>query len=458
MNLTGKRIHFVGIGGSGMSGIAKIMAEGGAIVTGSDLHDSQTLMGLRHLGIKIEIGHSAILEPGLEFVVRSSAIPVTNPELEAARKQGIPIKERAEALAYLLTGLRSIAVAGTHGKTTTTSMLTVTLQHCSLDPSFAIGATIRNSGTNAHLGSGEIFVVEADESDGSFTHYKPTGAIITNIELDHVDNFKDLASIDELFARFLGTVGEFAVLGSDDPGVARLMAAHKMVQSKLSKTLTYGTIGDPDLLLDRIHLGARTASARATLRGRVLGEIELAIPGRHNLLNAGAALLAALELGAPIGDAIAGLRLFTGARRRFEIKGEVGGVTVIDDYGHHPTEIDATLATARGFAGTGRVIVIFQPHRFSRTQVFATDFARSLTNADQTFLLEIYPASEEPIPGVSSALISNAMSSPVIYEPSMPETIVQVVSLARPGDVIITLGAGDVSSLAPVILENLKGR
>lgn len=462
MNLTGKRIHFVGIGGSGMSGIAKIMSASGAIVSGSDLHDSQVLAGLRQLGIKIEIGHNEKLEPDLEFVVRSSAIPATNPELVAARNQGIPIKERAEALAVLLSGLRSVAVAGTHGKTTTTSMLTVTLQHCGLDPSFAIGATIRNSGTNAHLGSGDIFVVEADESDGSFTHYKPTGAIITNIELDHVDNFKDLASIDALFAQFIETVGEFAVLGSDDPGVGRLLASQKTASKRLRteqlRILTYGTSGDPDLLLDRLQLEARRASARVTLNGRVLGEIELAIPGRHNLLNAGAALLAALELGAPVGEAIKGLRLFTGARRRFEIKGEVGGVTVIDDYGHHPTEIDATLATARGFAGAGRVMVIFQPHRFSRTQVFAAEFARSLSSADQTFLLEIYPASEEPIPGVSSALIASAMTAPVIYEPSMPETIEKVVSLAKPGDLVLTLGAGDVNSLAPLILENLKDR
>lgn len=453
--MKGKRIHFIGIGGSGMSGIAKLMAARGAVITGSDLHDSTLLEGLRTQGIAVTIGHAADLVDGVELVVRSSAIPESNPELAQARELRLPILERAEALAQLLVGKRAIAIAGTHGKTTTTSMLTVALQHCGFDPSFVIGATIRNSGTNAHQGSGEIFVVEADESDGSFTHYRPESAIITNIELDHVDNFKDLESIDRLFDDFVATIKENLVLCSDDPGVQRLLSRKQRPDLKV---LSYGTMGDPDLLVDRIALFARGASARLTLRGRVLGELKLSIPGRHNLLNAAGALLVALEYGAPAQELMAGLTLFTGARRRFEIKGEIGGVTVIDDYGHHPTEIEATIATARTFAGTGRVFVIFQPHRFSRTQVFAAQFASALAAADHTFLLEVYAASEAPIPGVSSVAIASRMTTPVTYEPSMPATITSIVAMVQPGDVVLTMGAGDVSALAPLILENLTSR
>lgn len=453
--MKGKRIHFIGIGGSGMSGIAKLMAARGAVVTGSDLHDSTLLEGLRTQGITVTIGHTADLIDGVELVVRSSAIPESNPELAHARELRLPILERAEALAQLLVGKRAIAIAGTHGKTTTTSMLTVALQHCGFDPSFVIGATIRNSGTNAHQGSGEIFVVEADESDGSFTHYRPESAIITNIELDHVDNFKDLESIDRLFDDFVATVKENLVLCSDDPGVQRLLSRKQRTDQKV---LSYGTTGNPDLLVDRIALFARSASARLTLRGRVLGELKLSIPGRHNLLNAAGALMAALEYGAPAQELMTGLTLFTGARRRFEIKGEIGGVTVIDDYGHHPTEIEATIATARTFAGAGRVFVIFQPHRFSRTQVFAAQFASALAAADHTFLLEVYAASEAPIPGVSSVAIASRMTTPVTYEPSMPATITSIVAMVRPGDVVLTMGAGDVSALAPLILENLTSR
>lgn len=458
MNDSTQRIHFVGIGGSGMSGIAKIMAMRGFEVSGSDIHDSATIESLRKLGMKISIGHGEQLDPEIEVLVRSSAISDSNPEIAAARSLGISVIERAEALATLLSGSKSIAVAGTHGKTTTTSMLTVVLQHCGFDPSFVIGAPLRHSGTSAHLGSGEVFVVEADESDGSFIHYKPMAAIVTNIELDHVDNFKDLASIETLFDNFVNTVGEVLVACTDDAGVVRLL--HRMRSSKNAdlKVLTYGTSGNPDLLIDRIHLAPTRSSARFTLRGRVLGEVTLVVPGRHNLLNAAAAFLMSNFLGAPISDALAGLAIFTGARRRFEVKGEVRGITVIDDYGHHPTEIDATLATARNFASTGRVIAIFQPHRFSRTQAFAQEFARALDAADHTFLLEIYPASEQPIPGVSSSMISSKMKSEVTYEPSMLETINSVITMAEAGDVVLTLGAGDVSSLAPLILENLKER
>lgn len=447
-------IHFVGIGGSGMSGIARVMAARGARISGSDLHDSTTLDSLRALDFKIQIGHHPENVEGADLVIRSSAIPSSNPEIIAANNLGISVIGRAEALAALLIGKRSVAVAGTHGKTTTTSMLTVALQRSGLDPSFAIGASIRNSGTNAHHGSGEIFVVEADESDGSFTSYHPAGAVITNIELDHVDNFQNLEQIDDLFSEFCRTVQDFIVVCSDDAGISRLL---QRISGSDLKIVTYGTEADPNLLLDRIHLAPTTSSARLTFNGRVLGEMKLAIPGRHNLLNAAAAMAAGIELGAPVNKLLEGIASFSGARRRFEIRGEINGVTVIDDYGHHPTEIKATLETARSFAGSGRVIVIFQPHRFSRTKAFADEFAQELGAADHTYLLEIYPADEQPIAGVTSAVIAHRMSSKsVTYEPSMPDVITQVVSKAKQGDLVLTLGAGDVTALAPLILENLQ--
>jgi UDP-N-acetylmuramate--alanine ligase len=452
------QVHFVGIGGSGMSGIARIMASRGAQVSGSDLNDSSTLNGLRSLGAKIYIGHSLDNLGSPDLVIKSSAIPANNPELEEAHKKGITVLERAAALAELMIGTRSIAVAGTHGKTTTTSMLTVALQHVGLDPSFAIGATVSNSGTNAHQGSGNTFIVEADESDGSFTAYKPLGAIITNIELDHVDNFATLAQIDQIFDDFAATIRAegFLVICSDDPGALRLMARVKEKNLPISIT-TYGIDSQADLRLDRIHLQPKSAEARVSYKGRVLAVMELAITGRHNLLNAAAALLAGLELGANANDLIKGLSLFSGARRRFEIKGISKGITVIDDYGHHPTEVKATLESAEIYAQGGRVITVFQPHRYSRTQVFASEFAKALSASDYTYLLEIYPASEQEIAGVSSLLISKEMDSAIhSYQPSMPEVIESVAKMAKSGDVILTLGAGDVSSLGKLILEAIE--
>jgi len=452
------RVHFVGIGGSGMSGIARIMASRGAQVSGSDLNDSSTLNGLRSLGAKIYIGHSLDNLGSPDLVIKSSAIPANNPELEEAHRKGITGLERAAALAELMIGTRSVAVAGTHGKTTTTSMLTVALQHVGLDPSFAIGATVSNSGTNAHQGSGNTFIVEADESDGSFTAYKPLGAIITNIELDHVDNFATLAQIDQIFDDFAATIRAegFLVICSDDPGALRLMARVKEKNLPISIT-TYGIDSQADLRLDRIHLQPKSAEARVSYKGRVLAVMELAITGRHNLLNAAAALLAGLELGANANDLIKGLSLFSGARRRFEIKGISKGITVIDDYGHHPTEVKATLESAEIYAQGGRVITVFQPHRYSRTQVFASEFAKALSASDYTYLLEIYPASEQEIAGVSSLLISKEMDSAIhSYQPSMPEVIESVAKMAKSGDVILTLGAGDVSSLGKLILEAIE--
>lgn len=453
------RAHFVGIGGSGMSGIARIMASQGADVSGSDLHNSSSLAALEAVGIKTFVGHSSEFVANVDVVVRSSAVPLSNPEISEALRRGIPVLERAQALAELMEGKRSVAIAGTHGKTTTTSMLTVALQHCGFDPSFAIGATVRNSGTNAHHGSGDTFIVEADESDGSFIAYKPLGAVITNIELDHVDNFASLDDIDQIFENFVATIqpGGFLVLCADDPGVQRLMKYLNSHGNPDVEVTTYGEDAMADIKLDRINVSPKSASARVTIKGRVVGEMELAISGRHNIFNAAASLAAAIKLGANPNDVIAGLKLFTGARRRFEVKGVVNGITVVDDYGHHPTEIRATLEMARITAGSGRVLAIFQPHRYSRTRAFSEGFAQVLGLADHTYLLEIYPASESPMPGVTSSLIASRMSSELVtYEPSMPTVVEMVAREARSGDLIITLGAGDVSALGKLIIQSLE--
>ena len=453
--LMASTIHFVGIGGGGMSGIARILLALGADVSGSDVKDSSVLDGLRTLGARIAIGHSEGNVPQRGVLVVSSAIAEGNPELIAARARGLVVLLRAQALAIIMSQKRAIAIAGTHGKTTTTSMATVALQRCGADPSFAIGAAVTNSGTNAHHGSGDIFVAEADESDGSFLAYQPFGAVITNIELDHVDNFHSLAEMDELFAQFIDSIqsGGFLVACIDDSGVNRALS--KIKRTDLS-VITYGESSSADLKIDRISLTQTGSISRVTWKGRVLGELNLKVPGRHNVANAAATLATALHLGFPIDQLFAGLQSFTGARRRFEIKGEVNGVTVVDDYGHHPTEIRVTLEAARNFAGNGRILVIFQPHRFSRTEKFAAEFAHELSQADHVFLLEIYAASEKPIPGTTSLSISKLMKSEkVTYEPSMPVVIEQVVKMAQRGDLIMTLGAGDVSALGPLIVDVL---
>ena len=453
--LMASTIHFVGIGGGGMSGIARILLALGADVSGSDVKDSSVLDGLRTLGARIAIGHSEGNIPQRGVLVVSSAIAEGNPELIAARARGLVVLLRAQALAIIMSQKRAIAIAGTHGKTTTTSMATVALQRCGADPSFAIGAAVTNSGTNAHHGSGDIFVAEADESDGSFLAYKPFGAVITNIELDHVDNFHSLAEMDELFAQFIDSIqsGGFLVACIDDSGVNRALS--KIQRTDLS-VITYGESSSADLKIDRISLTQTGSISRVTWKGRVLGELNLKVPGRHNVANAAATLATALHLGFSIDQLFAGLQSFTGARRRFEIKGEVNGVTVVDDYGHHPTEIRVTLEAARNFAGNGRILVIFQPHRFSRTEKFAAEFAHELSQADHVFLLEIYAASEKPIPGTTSLSISKLMKSEkVTYEPSMPVVIEQVVKMAQRGDLIMTLGAGDVSALGPLIVDLL---
>ncbi len=455
--LTGKKIHFVGIGGAGMSGIARIMISAGFSISGSDVKETAITQSLAVLGANIFIGHSASNIAGVDVVITSGAISPNNPELVAAIASGARILSRAQALALLMEGKRSIAVAGTHGKTTTTSMLTVALQSAGLDPSFAIGGLINSSGVNAHLGSGDIFVAEADESDGSFTAYQPLGAIITNLELDHVDHFETLEDLFAIFEEFILTIqsGGFVIACIDDPGVVELL--RRVTRSDIS-IVGYGT-GEADFQISRVVLEPRSSYARVSKTGTILPELHLTIPGLHNVFNATAALAAGERLGASVGDLLSGLESFSGSRRRFEHKGVVNQIEVIDDYGHHPTELRVTLETAKAYAAPGRVIVIFQPHRFSRTKAFSAEFAKALELADLAFVLEIYPASEAPIPGVTAQLITrHSDSGTIFYEPSMLDVVAKVVEVALPGDLIMTLGAGDVNSLAPVLIQALEER
>ena len=452
------KIHFIGVGGAGMSGIARIMLAKGFSISGSDKSESAMLTSLKALGAEIFIGHASQNLGNAQMVIISSAINESNEELLAAKAKGLPIIARATALAWLMSESTSVAIAGTHGKTTTTAMLTVALQSAGLDPSFAIGGTINTAGTNAHSGTGTIFVAEADESDGSFLAYKPTGAIITNIELDHVDHFPNEDAVFAVFEQFVSSIkqGGFLVACGDDAGVNNLLKRIKRTDLQI---YLYGKGTSNDFRIDKIHLAPKGSSSVVSSTGRKVGELNLAVAGEHNLLNGLAAFAAASALGAAETKVLDGLASFTGTKRRFELKGEVGGVKVIDDYGHHPTEVNVTLTTAKNLAQAGRVIVIFQPHRYSRTAAFATQFSTSLALADFTYLLEVYAASEKPLPGVSSLLIAKAMNpQQVKFEPSMIEVVNEVVAMAKSGDVILTLGAGDVSSLGEPILQALANR
>ena len=451
---SGKRLHFIGIGGAGMSGLARIALSHGITVSGSDAKDSSVLSALGALGAQVHSQHIAAQVEGADFVIYSTAISKANVEIVRAKELNLPILTRAQALAILMSDSKSIAIAGTHGKTTTSSMLTVALQACGLDPSFAIGGTLTSSGSNAHRGTGKIFVAEADESDGSFIEYRPFAAIVTNVEHDHVDYFETEGDVIKAFADFAGTISRdgFLIYCADDSGSAHL--ARSMTDLKV---ISYGTSEGADLYIDSMNLLPMGSTSRVLWKGRTIGTLSLQVPGAHNVLNAGAALAMALMLGSPAADALNGLASFHGTGRRFELKATVHGIRVIDDYGHHPTEIVVTLAAAKRYAGDGRLIVIFQPHRYSRTKAFMNEFAQALGVADEVVLLEVYAASEIPIPGITSATIAEQMTNGH-FIPNFLDATEWVIAQAKPGDVIVTLGAGDVNSLAPIISDGLTRR
>jgi UDP-N-acetylmuramate--alanine ligase len=450
----GKKIHFIGIGGSGMSGLARIALTDGIEVSGSDSKDSSVLTALNALGAKIYRSHQASNVDEVDVIIYSTAISASNPEIIRATELGLPMMTRANALAMLMRGSTSIAIAGTHGKTTTSSMATVAFQACGMDPSFAIGGTLTASGSNAHRGSGKFFIAEADESDGSFVAYRPNAAIVTNVEHDHVDYFATPEDVVQIFQDFVATISPdgFLVYCNDDAG------ARALGQSVTTcSTYSYGTEPNSDLKIDQIELSAQGSRARAIWKGSVVGELKLEVPGHHNLLNAAGTLALGLAYDLNPVSLIHGLHTFRGAGRRFELIATVNGVRIVDDYGHHPTEISVTLDAARRYADNGRVLVIFQPHRYSRTKAFLNDFAKALDKADEVILLEVYAASEQPIAGVSAAQIAQGMSHGK-FIPNFAEAAESMIASANPGDVILTLGAGDVNSLAPIIADGLAKR
>lgn len=459
-----RRVHLVGIGGAGMSALARLMLAQGVTVSGSDAKESRRLVALRTLGAQVHVGHDASClegDPAASVVVVSTAIPPTNPEMVEARRRGLPVWTRAEALNAVMEGREPIAVAGTHGKTTTTSMITVALQACGVDPSFAIGSELQSSGTNAHWGSGPHFVVEADESDGSFLAITPRVAVVTNVEADHLDHWADLASIEDAFVRFCAATKEVsgvAVICADDPG-ARRVAERARAQGVT--VITYGQSPDADLRITDPAAHARGWSFGIVDRGVRRGSVALQVPGLHNALNGAAALAVASVLHMSESEAAEGLASFTGTQRRFELRGQVDGIRVYDDYAHHPTEVEATLRAAREVAGDGRVVVAFQSHRYTRTAVFAREFGEALGLADEVIVLEVYSAGEPPIAGASGEVIAAAVPLPegrVHFEPSWSHVPEAVVARARPGDVVMTMGAGDVGLLAPQIVELLRER
>jgi UDP-N-acetylmuramate--alanine ligase len=452
------RVHLMGVGGAGMSGIARILLARGVAVSGCDAKESTVLAPLRALGAVVEIGHDPSHVEVADTLVVSSAIRSTNPELEAARALGRRVLPRAAALASVMANRIGLAVAGTHGKTTTTSMLTVAMHACGRDPSYAIGGDLNEPGSNAHHGTGQFFVAEADESDRSFLLLSPQGAVITNVEPDHLDNYGDPAAVHEAFAAFVARIDADGVvlLGADDPGSSNLVS---LARERGLRVRTFGLAETADVRIDSLVLTGSRSSFDLVAEGRRLGRVELAVPGAYNAVNAAGALGLGLAVGLPFGDMAKGLAGFAGVRRRFELKGVAGGVRVYDDYAHHPTEVStAALAAARGVAGNGRVIAVFQPHLYSRTATFADGFGAALGAADVVVVMDVYAAREDPVPGVTGALISQRVPLPtsqVHFEPSWSAVPALVAGLARSGDVVITIGAGDVTMIGPAVLDLL---
>jgi UDP-N-acetylmuramate--alanine ligase len=451
------RVHLVGIGGSGMSALAQILLERGYPVSGSDLRGGRTCAVLEAMGAVVHLGHDAAHVDGAGTVAVSTAIPASNPEVVRATELGMPVLRRAELLAALMTGYRQVLVAGTHGKTTTTSMLTVGLQAAGLDPSFAIGGALHEAGTSAHHGSGDLFVAEADESDRSFLVYSPDCAVVTNVELDHPDHF---ASLDEVHAAFAGflecrTPDAPAIVCADDVGSLRLG------EQAAGPVLTYGTADGTDLRISDRERSSAGTRFRLHDRGEDLGWFEVAVLGTHNVLNATAAVAAGLWAGAHLDSLRAGLARFGGAQRRFQRLGEAAGVTVIDDYAHHPTELVATLDAARQARFPGKVVAVFQPHRYSRTAMLGAELGRALAGADTVIVTDVYGAGEDPVPGVTGGLVADAARTQngEVHLAHSPGELLDLLSdLAEPGDVVLTLGAGDITELGPVLLARLDGR
>ena len=456
-------VHFIAIGGAGMSGVARVMLAQGLTVSGSDVRDSLVLKALAAEGAEVHIGHDASHLLGANTVVISSAIREDNVELRVARSRGLRVLHRSQALASVMRGSRRVAIAGTNGKTTTTSMLTVALQHCGVDPSFAVGGELAKHGTNAHFGTGDIFVAEADESDGSFLVYRPDVAVVTSVQPDHLDFYGTFEAVQGAYAAFVATVqpNGLLVTCADDPGSRALV---DVARAAGIPVITYGLAVDADVRLTNPGGTGFHGHGELVHAGVTLGHLEIGMPGRHNLLNATASFVAATEgLGQDPDRVLEGLAGFTGTRRRFELKGEVAGVRVVDDYAHNPGKVAAVVETASGLAGSGRLIVVFQPHLYSRTRDFAAELAMALSPADIVFVMDVYAAREDPMPGVSGALIADRLADAALplgasnarFVSSWSDVAPLVAQTARAGDLVLTVGAGDVTMIGPEILRLL---
>jgi UDP-N-acetylmuramate--alanine ligase len=458
--LDGRRVHFVGIGGVGMAALAELLLVLGYEVSGSDLKSSRTVQRLIGLGIPVRVGpHLASSAIGADHVVVTAAVPTNNPEVEAARSTGAEVLSRAQLLGRMLDAGRGVAVTGTHGKTTTASMLARALDAAGFEPSFLIGGDLNDVGSGAALGASDLIVAEADEAFGSFLELRPELALVTNIDLDHLEFYEDQAAIDDAFVRFLDQrrEGGTAVLCADDEGIQRITGRVS------APIVTYGTT-DTDLLLD-----AQTGAV--TWRDRHIGTLRLGVPGRHNLLNAAGALAAALVLGAEPKDVIDGLRSFGGVARRFTLRGEADGVMVVDDYAHNPRKVSATLLAAREAYPDRRIVVLFQPHLYSRTLQLGELFGAAFDDADIVVVTDVYGGREDPMPGVSGRIVSDAIrrrrsedddasrdGKMVVYVPRLEEAAGFVAGLSQPGDLVLTVGVGDVTSAGPRILALLDAR
>jgi UDP-N-acetylmuramate--alanine ligase len=450
------RVHLIGIGGAGMSALAWILLQRGHPVTGSDLRAGRAVAALRAMGAKIQLGHDPDMVDTSELVVASSAIPARNPEMRRAAELGLPVLRRAELLAALMVDHHQLLIAGTHGKTTTTSMVTVCLQTAGVDPSFAIGGTLHDAGTSAHHGTGSWFVAEADESDSSFLVYEPDIAIVTNVDLDHHDEFVDLDAVDRAFTAFLERrrPGGVAVVCVDDLGVRRVL------ERIAEPVATYGEHPTATLRIVDVSLHPHGGRFGLIHRDEDVGRFEINLPGRHNIANATAAALASARAGADWDAIRRGLSVFAGASRRFERLGSAAGVTVVDDYGHHPAELRATLAAARQTAPDGRVIAVFQPHRFSRTAALGAELGAALVGADAVVVTDVYGAGEQPVAGVTGQLVAAAALEAGVethYVPSVVDVPARLIDLVEAGDLVLTLGAGDITEVGPVVLQRLRG-
>ncbi|MDR7087154.1 UDP-N-acetylmuramate--alanine ligase [Aeromicrobium panaciterrae] len=449
-------VHFIGIGGAGLSAIARLMAQQGITVSGSDAAESDVVKALRSEGITCHVGHDASQLAGVDTVIASTAVREDNPEIVEAQRLGLRLWPRSAGLRSVMEGRRTVAVAGTHGKTTTTAMLTCALLEAGADPSFAIGAEVASLGANARLGSSDLLIAEADESDGAFLVYAPDGAIVTNVDADHLDNYGTVEAYAEAFDEFVTTVDSFLVLNADDAGARALTAA---ATDRGLTVLTTGFAGDADLHATDLAVEGSTSTFTVSRSGAELGVVTLAVPGAHYAQDALLALGAGLLLGHDFAPLAKGLANYTGAARRMQLLGTAGGVRVYDSYAHHPTEIAADLAAARAIAAGDRLVVAYQPHLVSRTRLYGVEMGEALSAADRVVVADIYLAREDPDPAVTSALIVDAIEGPVASAGGPVSGLAELlIPELLPGDMLLTLGAGDITTVGPAVIEALEAQ